>query len=162
MIIIGLLALSCTLCEKADSMHYPLHLANSLSIESVPSEGNSEPVPYTVQLNNSIVSAESANPVNKLHILYLLRSKEFEKSIELYQEYKKALGRHDFEILQQIAMIILEQGIRSNDFETQLTSIFGSKIAGISASIDVLETAILSQQPQNSARSDPIAWKYSR
>lgn len=92
---------------------------------------------------------KSHNPVNKLHILYLLRSKEFDKSIDLYQEYKKALGRHDFEILQQIAVILLEQGIRSSDYEEQLTSIFGLKIANISTSIDVLEAAIKSSQPQS-------------
>ncbi len=105
-------------------------------------------MPDQVLQANAAISVKTENPINKLHILYLLRSKEFDKSIELYQEYKKALGRHDFEILQQMALIVLEQGIRSSDFETQLTSIFGSKIAGISASIDVLETAILSSEPQ--------------
>jgi HEAT repeat protein len=86
--------------------------------------------------------------INKLHILYLLQSKEFNQAINLYQEYRTALGRHDFEILQQIGLIILEQGARSTDPETQLTSIFGSSIAGISASIDVLEAGINSHQPQ--------------
>ncbi len=86
--------------------------------------------------------------INKLHILYLLQSKEFDRAIELYLDYKRALGRDDFEILQQMAMIILEQGARSTDPETQLISIFGSSIAGISASIDVLETGITSPQPQ--------------
>jgi HEAT repeat protein len=87
-------------------------------------------------------------PINKLHILYLLRSHEFDKSIALYQEYKKALGRHDFEVLQQLASIILEQGIKSTDSEIQLISLFGSKVAGITAPIDVLEAAIVSREQQ--------------
>jgi HEAT repeat protein len=86
--------------------------------------------------------------INKLHILYLLQSKEFNRAIDLYREYKEALGRHDFEILQQMATIILEQGSRSLDPETQLISIFGSNIAGIAASIDILEAGIASPQPQ--------------
>ncbi len=86
--------------------------------------------------------------VNKLHILYLLQSNEFDRAVDLYREYKEALGRHDFEILQQMSLIILEQGARSPDPETQLISIFGSNIAGIAASIDILEAGIASNQPQ--------------
>lgn len=86
--------------------------------------------------------------INKLHILYLLQSKEFNRAIDLYREYKEILGRHDFEILQQMALIVLEQGARSSDPETQLTSIFGSHIAGIAAAIDILEAGIASPQPQ--------------
>jgi HEAT repeat protein len=97
---------------------------------------------------DQIASIKEKNGINKLHILYLLQSKEFNQAIDLYQEYRTALGRHDFEILQQIGLIILEQGARSADPEIQLTSIFGSSIAGISASIDVLEAGINSHQPQ--------------
>jgi HEAT repeat protein len=87
-------------------------------------------------------------PINKLHILYLLQAKEFGRAIDLYEEYQQEIGRHDFEILQQIGLIILEQGARSPDPATQLTSIFGSNIAGIAASIDILESGIASPQAQ--------------
>ncbi len=97
---------------------------------------------------SAISAVKERTGINKLHILYLLQSKEFNRAIDLYREYKETLGRHDFEILQQIAMIILEQGARSSDPETQLTSIFGSNIAGIAASIDILEAGIASPQPQ--------------
>lgn len=110
-----------------------------------------KPVLVVVMFFAACLKADEApaeNRINKLHILYLLRAHEFDKSIELYREYKKALGRHDFEIIQQMAMIVLEQGIKSPDVETQLISLFGSKIAGIPASIDVLEAAILSSEPQ--------------
>ncbi len=91
---------------------------------------------------------EEKSPINKLHILYLLQSREWHKSIDLYREYQAQLGRHDFEVLQEMALIILEQGAKSRDPEEQLTSIFGSKIAGINASIDVLESAVMSSHPQ--------------
>lgn len=94
------------------------------------------------------VSSKQKTGVNKLHILYLLQSKEFERAIDLYYDYKNGLGRHDFEILQQISLLILDQGARSNDTETQLTSIYGSSIAGIAAAIDVLEAGIASPHPQ--------------
>ena len=97
---------------------------------------------------DEIASIKEKTGLNKLHVLYLLQSKEFNRAIDLYQEYKAALGRHDFEILQQMGMIILEQGARSADPAIQLTSIFGSSIAGISASVDILEAGIMSSQPQ--------------
>ena len=114
---------------------------NSIQAKSTSSNDlNREFPPFSIE--------ENAQSINKLHILYLLGSKEFSKSIELYQEYQRTLGRHDFEILQQIALIILEQGAKSRDMQIQLTSIFGSKIAGVTASIDVLQTAITSPHPQ--------------
>lgn len=113
----------------------------------------SEPDPisahsYICNNNDEMASLKERTGINKLHILYLLQSKEFDRAIDLYRDYRQVLGRHDFEILQQMALIILEQGARSPDPETQLTSIFGSNVAGISASIDILEAGINSPQPQ--------------
>lgn len=99
------------------------------------------------------IADKNKSPVNKLHILYLLQSKEFNRAIDLYREYKEVLGHHDFEILQQMAFIILDQGARSTDPEAQLTSIFGSGIAGISASIDILEAGIASPHPETQMAS---------
>lgn len=96
----------------------------------------------------SIALNQEKTGTNKLHILYLLQSKEFQRAIDLYLDYKNELGRHDFEILQQMALIILEQGARSQDTEAQLTSIYGSSMAGIAASIDILEAGVTSPHPQ--------------
>ncbi|MBI3236285.1 MAG: HEAT repeat domain-containing protein [Chlamydiales bacterium] len=99
---------------------------------------------------NDILSEKIEPPplINKLHIPYLLRSKEWEASFQLYKEYQKQLGTHDPDILQQMALIILEQGIKDTDSEAQLISLFGAQIAGIDASIDVLESGIQSPHPE--------------
>jgi len=100
------------------------------------------------------VEKEETLPVNhsgkisKLHILYLLQSQEFDRAFDSYQEYKLILGKHDFDLLQQMALTLLEMGARSPDPSRQLTSIFGSSIAGISASIDILEAGITSPNPE--------------
>ena len=125
----------------------------ALSLAAVGSYADSEvsPGPKAAALipdEGQIAGTKEKTGINKLHILYLLQSKEYNRSIDLYQEYREGLGRHDFEILQQLALIILEQGARSADPETQLTSIYGSGIAGIAASIDILEAGIASPQPQ--------------
>lgn len=100
-----------------------------------------------VSVDNTSLSP-TEKKTNKLHILYLVQAQELEKAFALYQEYKKELGRHDFEVLQQIGLILLEQGARSHDPQKQLTSIFGSSLAGVAASIDILEAGIVSTHPQ--------------
>lgn len=78
------------------------------------------------------------------HISYLMQSKEVGAAIDLYEEYRKEIGRHDFEVLSRLGMIVLQQGVVSADPEVQLLSIFGASIAGISSSIDILEQGIKS------------------
>ncbi len=104
--------------------------------------------PFAMAEESEIASLQERTGINRLHILYLLQSNEVHKAIDLYQEYKTALGRHDFEILQQMAMLLLEKGARSPDTEEQLTSLYGSAIAGVATAIDILEAGILSPHPE--------------
>ncbi len=116
-------------------------------------DGDVSPQSMLPVSSGEVASIKEKTGINKLHILYLLQSKEFNRAVDLYNEYRTALGRHDFEILQQMGMIILDQGARSPDPETQLMSIYGSSIAGIAASIDILEAGITSPHPQTQMAS---------
>lgn len=73
-----------------------------------------------------------------------MQATETEKALSLYSQYKSELGKHDFEILQQMCMILLEQGARSQEQQSQLLSIYGSGIASAISSLDVLEAGIKS------------------
>lgn len=86
--------------------------------------------------------------VNPLHIFYLVQSKELSQAITLYRQYKEELGRHDFETLQRIAEMVLEQGAKSSESEEQLISLFGLKIAGIETTKEILESGITSRHPE--------------
>lgn len=77
-----------------------------------------------------------------------MQAGEVEKSIALYFRYKKELDKHDFEVLQQMAFILLDRGAKSSDKETQLLSIYGSGIAGASFSLDILESGLKSQHAE--------------
>jgi hypothetical protein len=90
---------------------------------------------------------------HKQQIVYLVQAKEFDKSFQLYREYKNRLGRHDFEVLQQIATVFIEQDARSQDTEKQLLSIFGCGLAGLSASLDVLDAGLSSPNIQTQLAS---------
>jgi len=96
---------------------------------------------------------EKATAVHKNQISYLMQAGEVEKSLALYSSYQKQLEKHDFEVLQQIAFILLEQGARSPDKETQLLSIFGSAIGSAASSLDILEAGIKSQHGETQVAS---------
>lgn len=91
--------------------------------------------------------------INKNQITYLMQAGEMEKSITLYLRYQKELGKHDFEILQQMAFILLEQGARSQNLQTQLLSIYGSGIANAPCALDILEAGIKSSHPETQVAS---------
>ncbi len=94
-----------------------------------------------------------ARGINKWHISYLIQAQELSQAIDLYRSYEQQLGHHDFEILQQMATIILEQGMKSGDPEQQLTSIFGASMAGMAAPMDCLEAGVSSPHPQTQMAS---------
>lgn len=93
------------------------------------------------------VQAETKK-VNPLHIFYLVQSKELSQAITLYRQYKEELGRHDFETLQRMAEMILEQGSKSSEIEEQLISLFGLKIAGVETTKGILEAGITSRHQE--------------
>ncbi len=81
----------------------------------------------------------------KEHVTYLMQSQEVEGALELYETYKKEIGRHDFEILVQMCSIILKNGIKSPDLTTQLSSLYGTSVASLHSPLDILEQGIKSQ-----------------
>jgi HEAT repeat protein len=94
-----------------------------------------------------------SHPIDPDHIFYLMQSHKPLPALQLYEEYKAQLGRHDFEVLQQIATIILEQGIHSSDPEIQLMSLYGSSMAGLTSTIDILAEGIKSRSPETQMAS---------
>ncbi len=84
----------------------------------------------------------------KWRVAYLARTGKIGKALDTYLEDTLSSQEHDFEVLQQLGTILLEQGARSADPEKQLASIFGARLAGIASPLDVMEEGIRSQNPQ--------------
>lgn len=106
-------------------------------------------IPNVVQ-HQEILENET---INKRHILYLVQHQDLIQALDLYEKYRQTLGKHDFEILQQMSFIILEEGARSHEPERQLLSMYGSSIGGCSSSIDILEAGITSSNPETQMAS---------
>lgn len=94
-----------------------------------------------------------ATPLQKEHVTYLMQQKEIEGALALYDSYQKEIGRHDFEILVQMCSIILDHGIRSTNLASQLSSLYGTSVAGLTSSLDILEQGIRSQNPETQLAS---------
>lgn len=95
----------------------------------------------------------SVIPINRLQITYLATSKEYKKAIDLYTEYRRQTGKHDFEILEHLSRSILQDGVRSQDMHAQLLSIYASSLAGLDAPCEILEVGVASPHMQTQLAS---------
>lgn len=82
------------------------------------------------------------------HILYLMHTGNTEKSLEAYQEFVKASGSHDFELIEELGLILLDQGNNSRDPETQLLALFGAGISSNERALYIVENGITSANPE--------------
>jgi HEAT repeat protein len=97
-------------------------------------------------------------PLAKNHLLYLMRSNKVAASIDLYKEYKKTLkGKHDSELLEQMALILLEQGMASHDEEKEAISLYGASLAGVNSLLDLCEIGMKSKHPMTQLISIQLA-----
>lgn len=83
---------------------------------------------------------------NKNHILYLMQAKEYEKAIFYYQKLYNNKSEQDFEILQQIALILLDAGAKSQDPEERQLAMFGAGLAASTKSLKILERGLTSPE----------------
>lgn len=81
-------------------------------------------------------------------ILFLMTQGNLQEAVDAYQNYKQTKGKHDFELLQQLSLLLLENGIKSSKPEEQLMALFGASIANNDPSIYLLEEGLRSSFPQ--------------
>lgn len=81
-------------------------------------------------------------------ILFLTQSGHAETALNLYRDYATRLGHHDFDLLQNMSLILLEQGYKSNDIEKQIMTLFGAGISLNEKALYLLEEGMKSSQPE--------------
>lgn len=90
----------------------------------------------------------AAHEEAKLHALYLMQQDQVAESIERYREYSDLTGRQDFEVLQQMGLILLQKGIQSEDPQTFMMTLFGAGLSGSVGAIEILERGLIHPDPQ--------------
>ena len=95
----------------------------------------------------SFLIAQSTDDT-KLQSLYLMQQNKIEQSLQKYHEYTILSGRHDFNMLKQMGITLLQKGSCSEDHQVFLMSLFGAGLSGSSFAIDILEKGIFYNDPQ--------------
>lgn len=84
----------------------------------------------------------------KMQALYLMQQKKVEESIERYRELASLSGRHDFELLQQMGLILLQKGIQHEDPQVFLMTLFGAGFSNSAQALEILEKGLRLPDPQ--------------
>nr|WP_249274282.1 HEAT repeat domain-containing protein [Parachlamydia sp. AcF125] len=92
----------------------------------------------------SYAQTESAH---KKQVLYFMQRGNTQQALNLYSNLCAQTGKHDFELLEQVGLILLDQGLRTRDPETQLLTMFGAGIAANDKTLYVLEEGLKSPNP---------------
>ena len=90
------------------------------------------------------ISCFSSENIDKRHILYLMHANQVKKAFSTYQNLIERNGRTDLDLLQKMALILLQKGARSSDDETKKLSLFGAGLASSNYSLEILEEGLKS------------------
>lgn len=81
----------------------------------------------------------SIYPENRNHILYLMKKSFYHQAINYYNAH---CSEGDFELLQKMGLIILQNGSKSKNIEERRLALFGAGLAASSLSLSILEKGI--------------------
>jgi HEAT repeat protein len=96
---------------------------------------------------------------NPRHILFLMQAGHHEKAITAYKELKAQKGSHDLDLLQEISLILLDQGMRSSDRHIQLLTLLGAGISFHDRAFYIIEEGVNSKIPELQLVSLSLAGK---
>lgn len=112
------------------------------------------PIPLLWVLTYSAVLGAEGTPPAKPsqspahHILYLMHTGHTAQAFESYQKYVKDSGSEDYELVERMGLILLDQGHRMRDPETQLLTLFGAGISSNEKALYILEECLTCRQPE--------------
>lgn len=94
------------------------------------------------------------------HLFFLIQNGQIGHSIDIYREIVNQTHAHDYQLLQEIGLSLLDIGSSSRDPEIQLVSLFGAGISLNEKTLHILEKGIRSASPQNQLVSVNFLSKY--
>lgn len=80
-------------------------------------------------------------------ILFLIQQGQHDKGLELYQQHFQEQGHHDYALLHQIGLGIVEYGFKQKDPETQLLALFGASVSAHEDAYHIIEDSLKSPFP---------------
>ncbi|CCB86874.1 MULTISPECIES: HEAT repeat domain-containing protein [Parachlamydia] len=92
------------------------------------------------------VYSQTDSPQKK-QVLYFMQRGNTQQALSLYRQICDETGKHDFELLEQVGLILLDQGLRTRDPEVQLLTMFGAGMATNDKTLYMLEEGLKSPNP---------------
>lgn len=86
--------------------------------------------------------------LERSRILYLIGQNHLQEGLDLYSQLKKRQGQDDYDLLQDIGVLLLENGMASPQIECQLMATFGAGIAAHDRATQLLADGLQNPQPQ--------------
>ncbi len=81
------------------------------------------------------------------HILFLMQRGKTSKALQAYEAYVKKEGKNDFSLLEKLGLILLDQGLKSQDKEVRLMTLYGAGISMNEKALYIIEDSLQSQDP---------------
>jgi HEAT repeat protein len=81
-------------------------------------------------------------------VLFLLNHGQIDQAVCQYEKIQEQKGKHDFELLHQMCLSLLEFSMRSSSPEDQLLAVFGAGLALNDQTFYLLEQGLRSSYPQ--------------
>ncbi|MCH9612556.1 MAG: hypothetical protein S4CHLAM102_10470 [Chlamydiia bacterium] len=94
-----------------------------------------------------ITPADDQVGFDRGRILFYTSHKQITRAIDEYLACFDKAGFHQFDLLQEIAIRLLEEGVQSVDHEKQLLALYGIGVSKAPSSFELLESAIHSSHP---------------
>ncbi|MEI6531849.1 MAG: HEAT repeat domain-containing protein, partial [Chlamydiota bacterium] len=82
-------------------------------------------------------------------ILFKMRQGAIEQAITSYKDYKKEKGDHDYALLQQMALAIIQDSSRKNNHDLQLLSLWASAFSMNNKLLPVLAKGLENEDPRD-------------
>ena len=102
---------------------------------------------FAVAIAALLISAQNVDDI-KLHALYLMQQNQIEESFGRYREFSETTGRHDFDVLQRMGLILLQKGIQAQDSQVFLMTLLGAGLSGSTRALEILEQGLSHPDPQ--------------
>lgn len=96
----------------------------------------------------TLSAASPPPPTHPGQMLYFMKNGRKQVAIDAYKAYSKSLGEHQFELLHEMAWSIIEEGIKSDDAEVQLLSLFGASLSQDEEALQILTEALRKPNPE--------------
>lgn len=82
------------------------------------------------------------------HLNFLLYKGKIHAAVASYQATYEERGKHDPVLLQQLALGILERGMKTNDEEAQLLTLFGAGVSFHEKTLPILNEGLMHPHPR--------------